>query len=106
MTDFLLDTNVVSEVIKPRPSRNVLAFFDQAPIGSLFLSDIVIAEIRFGIESTGDAARRLCEPGRGRIRHEDTRPRSRGEISLRNEALIDLDRGGSRNAAFTRKLSR
>jgi predicted nucleic acid-binding protein len=58
VTGFLLDTNVVSELNRPRPSEHVLAFLAQTPIALLFLSDIVIAEIRFGIESTGNAARR------------------------------------------------
>ena len=58
MSGFLLDTNVVSEVSRPRPSPHVLAFFRHAMIDTLFLSDIVIAEIRFGIEMRTDAVRR------------------------------------------------
>jgi predicted nucleic acid-binding protein len=36
----------------------VIAFFEATPIGALFLSDIVIAEIRFGIESVPEMSRR------------------------------------------------
>jgi predicted nucleic acid-binding protein len=43
---------------RPRPSSSVIAFFEATPIGGLFLSDIVIAEIRFGIESVSDLTRR------------------------------------------------
>lgn len=58
MTGFLLDTNVLSEASRLRPSRSVLAFFDHTKISTLFLSDIVIAEIRYGIEMSTDIARR------------------------------------------------
>ncbi len=58
MTGFLLDTNVVSELQRRRPSPQVIAFMARTPIAALFLSDIVIAEIRFGIESAADVARR------------------------------------------------
>jgi predicted nucleic acid-binding protein len=35
-----------------------VAFFEATPIGALFLSEIVIAEIRFGIEKVADLSRR------------------------------------------------
>jgi len=35
-----------------------LAFFRQTPMGGLFLSDIVVAEIRYGIETATDVTRR------------------------------------------------
>jgi predicted nucleic acid-binding protein len=58
VTAYLLDTNVVSELKRPRPSTRVLEFIVQVPLDSLFLSDIVIAEIRFGIEIAKDVRRR------------------------------------------------
>ena len=58
MTGFLLDTNVVSEVIRPRPSAHVLEFFKQTSLEALFISDMVVAEIRYGIETSKDATRR------------------------------------------------
>ena len=58
MTGYLLDTNVVSEVIRPRPSPSVLAFFKDSTIEELFISDVVIAEIRFGIEKAAGNSRR------------------------------------------------
>ena len=50
MTNWLLDTNVVSELRRPRPDRNVLAFVRSQPLDRLFISDVTIAEIRYGIE--------------------------------------------------------
>ena len=45
---YLLDTNVVSEVIKPNPSPSVSLFVDAAE-GRLHISVITLAEIGFGI---------------------------------------------------------
>ena len=58
MTAYLLDTNVVSELRRPRPSQRVIAFLEGTPLKALFLSDVVMAEIRFGIETIGDMSRR------------------------------------------------
>lgn len=48
---FLLDTNVVSELRKgPRADRKVAAWFAGLESGELFLSVLVVGEIRRGIE--------------------------------------------------------
>jgi len=47
---FLLDTNVVSEVRKRAPDPNVAAWFGSVPASDLFLSVLVVGEIRQGIE--------------------------------------------------------
>lgn len=59
MTNWLLDTNVVSELRRPRPDRNVLAFFRAQPLERLFISTVTLAEIRFGIERVADPAMRV-----------------------------------------------
>jgi predicted nucleic acid-binding protein len=46
---YLLDTNVVSELRKPRPDPNVLAFMALAESASLFLSVLTLGELRKGI---------------------------------------------------------
>jgi predicted nucleic acid-binding protein len=46
---ILLDTNVVSEAIKPEPHPSVLAWLDAQAAGTLFLSSITVAELLFGI---------------------------------------------------------
>ena len=58
MTEFLLDTNVLSELERLRPAPLVARFIRGTSLNSLFLSDVVIAEIRFGIETTSNAVRR------------------------------------------------
>ena len=47
---FLLDTNVVSEIRKKVPDPGVAAWFASVPAGKLFLSVLVVGEIRQGIE--------------------------------------------------------
>ena len=47
MRGFLLDTNVVSEVTKPAPDPNVLAFL--ADRIDLWLSVVVIHELEYGV---------------------------------------------------------
>jgi len=47
---FLLDTNVVSEVRKRAPDPKVAAWFASVPASELFLSVLVVGEIRQGIE--------------------------------------------------------
>ena len=49
---FLLDTNVVSELRKPKPHGAVLAWMEQAADSALHLSAVTIGEIQAGIEIT------------------------------------------------------
>ncbi len=47
---FLLDTNVVSEIRRRAPHPHVLGWFASVPASELFLSVLVVGEIRQGIE--------------------------------------------------------
>ena len=58
MTGWLLDTNILSELRRPRPERKVLAFIAAQPLELLYVSSATFAEIRFGIELVADANRR------------------------------------------------
>ena len=49
---YLLDTNVVSELRKPRPHGGVLAWLQAVDDKDLFLSAVTIGEIQAGIELT------------------------------------------------------
>jgi predicted nucleic acid-binding protein len=55
MKPFLLDSNVLSEIWKPAPSKEVLAWLERA---EWFLPVPVIAEIQEGAEATASAARK------------------------------------------------
>ena len=47
---FLLDTNVVSEWVRPQPDRNVISWLAELDEDRVFISVISFAEIRRGIE--------------------------------------------------------
>jgi predicted nucleic acid-binding protein len=58
VTGWLLDTNILSELRRPKPERKVLAFIAVQPLDLLYISSATLAEIRFGFELVSDASRR------------------------------------------------
>jgi predicted nucleic acid-binding protein len=46
-----LDTNVVSEIMQPRPEEGVTRWLDGQPFRSIWITSVTIFEIRFGLES-------------------------------------------------------
>ena len=60
MTGWLLDTNILSELRRPRPEPNVLAFIAAQPLDRLFVSAVTLAEIRFGIELVPEVTKRAA----------------------------------------------
>ncbi len=49
---YLLDTNVISELRKPKPHGAVVAWIKEVPEPALFIAAITIGEIQAGIEIT------------------------------------------------------
>ena len=49
---YLLDTNVISELRKPKPHGGVLAWVSAQKASTLFVSAMTVAEIQRGIEIT------------------------------------------------------
>jgi toxin FitB len=49
---YLLDTNVVSELRKPKPHGAVVAWLESVDDAKLFLSAVTLGEIQAGIEIT------------------------------------------------------
>ena len=58
MTGWLLDTNIISELRRPKPETKVLAFVRGQPLEALYISVVTLAEIRFGIELLPEVTRR------------------------------------------------
>jgi predicted nucleic acid-binding protein len=56
---YLLDTNVISELRRPRPNRAVLAWVSSVAPDQVFLSAVTIGELQAGVENAKqqDAAR-------------------------------------------------
>lgn len=59
MTGWLLDTNVLSELRRPKPDAKVVQFVSNQPLDLLYVSVVTFAEIRFGIELGKDVSRRM-----------------------------------------------
>ncbi len=59
MSGFLLDTNVISEVVKPSPEPRVAQWLDSVDEALLHLSVLTIGEIRKGIASLRHVGRRV-----------------------------------------------
>lgn len=56
MSGYLLDTNAISEIAKPRRDRGVLTFLDKLVDG--FISVVTIHELTFGLERLEPGPRR------------------------------------------------
>lgn len=46
---IVLDTNVISELMKPKPTRRVVTWLNAQPASSLFTTSITKAEILYGL---------------------------------------------------------
>ena len=55
---ILLDTNVISEAMKPEPASAVRAWLDAQAAETLYLSSVTIAELMFGIGALPKGRRR------------------------------------------------
>ena len=55
---ILLDTNIVSELMKSAPEPSVLAWIDAMPAATVFVSAIARAEILYGIALVPEGKRR------------------------------------------------
>lgn len=54
---YLIDTNVLSELVRPKPDKHVIEWFDNVPNEALFISVLTIGEIYKGIEKLPDGNR-------------------------------------------------
>ena len=55
---FLLDTNILSEFMRPRPAEKVLAFMAAWDASRLYVTDVTLAELCFGASLVDDPVRR------------------------------------------------
>jgi predicted nucleic acid-binding protein len=47
---IILDSNVVSELMRPRPEQKVIAWLDRQPRSSIWTTSVTVFEIRFGLQ--------------------------------------------------------
>lgn len=58
MTGFLIDTNIISEVLRPKPDERVTSWTKAVPKETLFLSVVSFGEIKKGLTIMPTGARR------------------------------------------------
>jgi len=85
--NFLLDTNVVSEWVKPRPNPGVIKWLATADEDRLFLSVATLAELRYGVERlpAGRKSAQLQE-----WLETELRSRFEGRVVVIDEAVATL----------------
>lgn len=59
MSGFLLDTNVLSELVKLKPDNKVVSWVEKMDEDLLYLSVLTLGEIRKGIMTLSPASRRV-----------------------------------------------
>jgi predicted nucleic acid-binding protein len=47
---IIIDTNVVSELMRPRPEERVIAWLDRQPRSSIWTTSVTVFEARFGLQ--------------------------------------------------------
>jgi predicted nucleic acid-binding protein len=55
---YFVDTNALSELVRPMPASHVVAWFEAAPSVALFVSALTLGEIRKGVEKLPEGRRR------------------------------------------------
>lgn len=55
---IVIDTNVLSEPLRPEPNANVLKWLDDQALESLFITATVLSEMLFGVERLPDGKRK------------------------------------------------
>jgi hypothetical protein len=60
VTRYLLDTNIVSEALKPRPSAAIAEWLQNQDDTDLFIATLTVAEIWRGVLTTPDGRRRIA----------------------------------------------
>jgi len=86
MNGFLLDTNIICELIKPKPEPNVVRWIETTDEELLFLSVLTLGEIRRGIAALRKGLRRVTLET---WLETHLRPRFSGRILPMDEAVAD-----------------
>jgi predicted nucleic acid-binding protein len=58
--NYILDTNVISELVAPQPDANVLHWIDRVDPQTIYLSVITVGELKKGIEKLPDSRRKTA----------------------------------------------
>jgi toxin FitB len=99
---FLLDTNVVSEWMKPAPNPGVVNWLHNVDEDTVFISVVTLTEIRYGIERMAAGGRRKRLEG---WLHQELPLRFDGRILPVDETVADVSgRVAARSEAAGRPI--
>ena len=100
---IVLDTNVVSEAMKPEPNATVRSWLNNQTAESLYLSSVTLAELLFGIAAlpTGKRKDRLAQALDGLMKLFEDRVLPFDTEAARNyaELAVSARNGGCGNIA-------
>jgi predicted nucleic acid-binding protein len=86
VSGFLLDTNVISELVKPRPEASVTAWVEDTDESLLYLSVLTLGEIRRGIAALPQSRRRAILEA---WLNKDLRARFEDRILIIDQSVAD-----------------
>lgn len=86
MSGFLLDTNIISELVKPKPEPNVTGWVENTDESLLYLSVLTLGEIRRGIAALPESRRRATLEA---WLDKDLRARFEGQILVIDQEVAD-----------------
>lgn len=86
MSGFLLDTNIISELVKPKPEANVTEWVENTDESLLYLSVLTLGEIRRGIAVLPQSRRRATLDA---WLDKDLRARFEGRILVIDQEVAD-----------------
>ena len=86
MSGFLLDTNIISELVKPKPEANVTEWVENTDESLLYLSVLTLGEIRRGIAALPQSRRRATLEA---WLDKDLRARFEGRILIIDQEVAD-----------------
>ena len=93
---IILDTNVVSELMRSRPAQPVVAWVDRQVPSTLFLTSLTLAEVRFGIAALPRGRRRVAL---GEAFEDEIRP-------IFGDRILDFTEAASKEYATLRADAR
>jgi len=86
VSGFLLDTNIISELVKPKPEANVTEWVENTDESLLYLSVLTFGEIRRGIAALPQSRRRATLEA---WLDKDLRARFEGRILIIDQEVAD-----------------
>lgn len=96
MSGYLLDTNVLSELVRKHPSPGVVERLEAVPAAQLHTSSVCVMELRFGTARRPNGATLWARIRRDVLGRVTILPLGIDEAVAAGEILADLERVGER----------